>query len=91
MNKSRKQQHFARLEQTVFLLFFSPFTKQPNKKFTKKGTVATKIINWDSSITEPSGWAVRVEVSTVREPVSTCKRAEEIIGARVDGGVSDDK
>lgn len=90
MNKSRKQQHLARLEHSFLLSFFSPFTRQPKKK-SEKRPMTTKIINWDSSITEPSSWAVRVEVSTVREPVSTCKRAEEIIGAAVDGGVSNDK
>lgn len=51
----------------------------------------TKIIDWDSAIAEPPSGLVRVEISTVGQAVGTCERPEEIVGAGVDGGVSDDE
>lgn len=81
----------SRKTRSQFFTFFFLHLLSNQTKFSEKRPMTTKIINWDSSITEPSSWAVRVEVSTVREPVSTCKRAEEIVGATVDGGVSNDK
>jgi hypothetical protein len=74
------------------LHFLSNQTKGSLKSQTKtKKPNITKIINRDSSITEPPSWAVGVKVSTIRKVVGACHRGEEVVGATIDGGVANDE
>ena len=72
----------------VFLLF--P-TNQTRRKKIKKASIFTEIIDRDSSVGEPPGGLLSVEIAAVGKAVGSGEGAEEIVGAAVDEGVSYDE
>ena len=72
----------------VFLLF--PTTQTRRKKI-KKASIFTEIIDRYSSVGEPPGGLLSVEIAAVGKAVGSGEGAEEIVSAAVDGGVSYDE
>lgn len=78
----------AKLQDFSQLSFLFVKTQKENQE-TECGF--TNKINWDSPIAEAASGLKSVEISAVRRAVCTCKSAEEVVGAAVDGRISDYK
>ena len=68
--------------------------KNPKIKKIKKEIVefhVTEVINDDATVAEPSSGGASVEVAAVRKTIGARESQEEVVGATVDGGVSENK